>query len=104
MVTVREREILARILRSYGEAIELVGIFGSRALGTARPASDIDLVIYGKLTESQVQRLWTEFDESALAVTVDVANYADISHAGLKRHIDKAMRPLFRKADLLQAA
>lgn len=103
-LTERELEILRSVLASYACVIDTVGVFGSRAMGRAHPASDIDLVLYGQLTEQQIQRLWSKFDQSSLAVTVDIADYARIKHAPLKRHIDAAMKPLFHKSDLLDAA
>jgi uncharacterized protein len=103
IISERERDILRNIFRPYADSIDTVGVFGSRAIGNARPASDIDLVLYGQLSDQQVQRLWSLFDESYLAVTVDLADYAKIRHAPLKRHIDASMKPLFNKADLVAA-
>lgn len=100
----RERQIIADVLRPFASQIELVGIFGSRATGKARPSSDIDMVLFGALDDRQIQRIWTLFDTSALAVAVDVLAYDAITHAPLKRHIDNVMRPLFAKAELLDAA
>lgn len=100
----RERQILRHVLRPYADLIDTVGVFGSRAMGNAHPASDIDLVLYGQLTDAQVQRLWSLFDQSNLAVTVDIADYDKIKHAPLKRHIDCVMKPLFQKSDLSKAA
>lgn len=70
-------------------------------MATNRPASDVDLVIYGSTTEKQIDRIWTAFDESSLAIRVDVLGYDLLRHAGLKRHIDAVMLPLFTRADLL---
>ena len=78
----------------------MVGLFGSRATGTARPNSDVDLVVYGDIGQPVVDRLWTLFDESGLARTVDVVAYDLIEHPPLKAHIDAVMVPLFSRADL----
>ena len=99
-ITKREREIVRGVLSPYAEKIDEVAVFGSRAMGTARPASDIDLVIYGDLSEDQISRLWSLFDQSSLAVTVDIADYSRVAHAPLKRHIDAVAIPLFTRADL----
>jgi uncharacterized protein len=104
VITERERHIVADVLRPYAPFINTVGIFGSRAMGNSRPSSDIDMVLYGALDDRQIQHIWTLFDNSSLAVTVDVLNYQTISHPALKRHIDAVMKPLFQRTDLLDAA
>ena len=104
MLSSREAEIVRTTLAPFAEAIDRVMIFGSRALGTARPASDIDLAIYGRLSESQLARMWTLFDESSLAVTVDLIDYARLSNPALKRHIDSVAKTLFTREQLKSAA
>lgn len=88
------------ILAPFAAKIERVAIFGSRATGRARENSDIDLVIYGSLNERDVDRIWTLFDESALAVTVDVIAYNLDLYPPLRRHIDQVAQPLLDRADL----
>ena len=72
-----------------------MGLFGSRAAGTARPTSDIDLVLYGSLSQADIDRLWTLFDDSALPVTVDLVAYERIAQPRMKAQIDQAVQPLF---------
>ena len=88
------------VLRPFANVIESVGVFGSRAMGNARENSDIDLVIYGSISERQIDRLWTLFDESSLAVRVDLLAYNHIKHAPMRSHIDRFMQPLFCSDDL----
>ena len=76
-------------------AVESVALFGSRATGTYKSYSDIDLVLYGKLDEATLDRLWTCFQESSLPYKVDVKAYEMIHHPPLKEHIDRFARPLF---------
>ena len=99
-ISPRQRELLIGVLRPFADVIDSVGIFGSRAMGTARENSDIDLVIYGPIADKQVDRLWTLFDESSLAVRVDVLAYDHIKHAPMRAHIDRFMRPLFGRGEL----
>ena len=87
------------VLRPFANTIESVGVFGSRAMGNARENSDIDLVIYGPISERQIDRLWTLFDESSLAVRVDVLAYNLIKHPPMRAHIDRFMQPLFGPDD-----
>lgn len=100
MLTERERQIVGDVLSPFADRIKRAAVFGSRALGTARPASDIDLVLYGDLSEADVARLWTLFDESSLAVSVDVVDYARLGQQPLTRHIDAVAQTLFTREEL----
>lgn len=101
-LTPSQKNILKEILRPFANQIDMVGLFGSRARGLYRDNSDIDLVIYGNLSEDESNRLWTLFDASPLPIKVDVNIYALITYAPLKQHIDAVMQPLFSKDDLLK--
>lgn len=103
ILSARDRAIVRRVLVPFADRIERVGVFGSRALGGARPQSDIDLVIWGDLDDAAVARLWTVFDQSSLAVPVDVVVYGTALPAPLRRHIDQVAKLLFVRADLLVA-
>ena len=87
--------MIADVLRPYASRLEMVGLFGSRATGTYRENSDIDLVLYGAVDQSDVDRLYTLFEESLLPMTVDVTAYHLICYPPLKAHITEVMRPLF---------
>lgn len=95
--------ILQDVLAPYARMITRVGLFGSRATGTARPNSDIDLVLHGPVSEAVADRLRSLFDESGLAVTVDLLVYDRIDTPALKSHIDQVMKLLFEKAELQSA-
>ena len=99
-LTDRELGILREVLAPYGPRITRVGLFGSRATGRAQPSSDIDLVLYGPLDQPTLDRLWTLFDDSGLARTVDLVAYDLVDHPPLKAHIDRVMTPLFEATDL----
>lgn len=100
MLTARERQIVRQTLLPFAHAIDRVVVFGSRAMGTARPSSDIDLAIVGRLDERQLARLWTQFDESYLPVRVDLVDYARLGEGPMKRHIDNVGKVLFIGDDL----
>lgn len=93
--------LIRKILLPYAKNIEQVGLFGSRATVKYRPDSDIDLVIYGNLTEEEMNRIWTLFDNSLLPVKVDVRVYDLVDYPPLKNHIDEVMQILFTKENLL---
>ncbi len=103
-LTADQLRIIRDTLAPYAEKIDCVGLFGSRATGTARNNSDIDMVIYGRLDEQLVDRIWSLFDESNLAVKVDINAYHLITYPPLKMHIDSVMHPLLTQADLLKAS
>jgi uncharacterized protein len=96
-------QTIKALLRPYADTIETVGLFGSRATGSYRNNSDIDMVLYGSLTESTVDRLHTVFSESLLPMRVDVKAYSLVDYPPLKAHIDSVMYPLLHRADLLTA-
>ncbi|NYD90483.1 nucleotidyltransferase family protein [Sphingomonas melonis] len=100
MLSERDRAIVRSVLSPFADRIDRVGVFGSRALGSARPASDIDLVIWGDLDARTLARLGTLFGESSLAVSVDVILYGPELAAALRRHIDRAAKTLFTRDDL----
>ena len=79
---------------------ERVALFGSRADGTYKNHSDIDLVIYGDMDEAVIRRLFTLFLESSLPYKVDVTVYQLVSYPPLKRHIDECSRTLFTEDEL----
>ncbi len=85
---------LAEIFARCGHGVTRVDLFGSRAMGTHRPNSDIDLVVYGNVAEATIDRLHTECLESSLPVSVDITSY-ERAFAPLRRHIDVVGRCLF---------
>jgi predicted nucleotidyltransferase len=96
----KQIDILRRTLATYADKIECAGLFGSRATGKARANSDIDLVLYGALDEGDVIQLHGLFEESLLALKVDIQAYNHITYPPLKKHIDDVMQVLFDRADL----
>jgi type I restriction enzyme S subunit len=70
-------EIVRRILRCHVPERE-VWAFGSRAKGTAKPFSDLDLAILGSqpLTLSTLADLAGDFSESDLPFKVDIVDWA----------------------------
>ena len=82
-------EDIKKVLSKY-ECLEKAVIFGSRARGDYKKASDIDIAIYAKdLTSTTVNMIRNAFDELDIIYTVDVVDYYKISKEALKRNIDK---------------
>jgi predicted nucleotidyltransferase len=76
------------ILSNFPE-IESAIVFGSRALGSFRNGSDLDLAVIGnEISFTTILRLKTAFSESYLPIFVDVVDYKSIKNNDLKHHID----------------
>lgn len=99
-MTPRRVETVRRVLAPFADRIERASLSGSRAAGTARPDSGLDLVLHGPVTDRDVGRMLVEFEESDPPMTVDVVAYDRIAHPPLKAHIDRVGRTLFLRADL----
>lgn len=91
---------IKEILVPFAAYLDRVVLFGSRASGTYRPSSDIDLALYGPIGEKEVDRLHTLFMESTLPFRADIVNYQTLNSVPLKRHIEQAGVILFEKKDL----
>lgn len=89
------------ILKPWAHKIERVAIFGSRATGTYRDNSDIDLVVYGsQLSENDINRLWTLLNESNIPYKIDLNAYHLIEYPPFKSHIDTVNKTLFNSGEL----
>ena len=99
-ISERQLETIRAVLATCGDQITQVDLFGSRAAGTHRPNSDIDLVIYGSVSKAGIDRLRTLFIESNLPVSVDIFGYDHLTHRPLRGHMDLVSRCLFTAAQL----
>jgi uncharacterized protein len=99
-IAIEDRSSLLSILGAFSDDIDEVALFGSRATDVARENSDIDLVIYGKISEAQVDRIWTLLEDSSISVSVDIISYNKNIYAPLKRHIDRIRVVIFSKEEL----
>lgn len=78
--------------------IEKVLIFGSRAVNTFKPSSDIDLAIIGKnITFETINSLSSQLDDLPLPFMFDVVAFDLISNAALKNKIDAQGKIFFEK-------
>ena len=93
----RERNMISSVLERFSE-IEKVVLFGSRALGCARPESDVDLAVWGDISDARIGMLTGELEELPTPLRFDVQAYAHIRHAGLRRHIDELGTAIFQRA------
>ncbi len=79
---------LTSILKSYPE-IDKAVVFGSRAIGNAKPGSDVDLALSGKkLTSQTVSRIQNYLEEETLLpYFFDCIHLESIQNKNLLDHI-----------------
>ncbi len=76
--------------------VERAIVFGSRAKGTQRAASDIDLTLVGEaLTSSELLAIEGEVDDLMLPYQVDLSLHGHIEDAALRAHMARVGRLLF---------
>jgi len=78
--------------------VERVVLYGSRAKGTYRPGSDIDLTMEGEgLTFAQLLALENQIDELLLPWMVDLSLRASIDNPALLEHIERVGTPFYER-------
>lgn len=87
-LTEKEIKLIKTVFRRHPEVIE-VKIYGSRAMGSQRPNSDIDIAVWGKIDIRLIGKIIRELDELPLPYSFDVTDYASVDHTPLKQHIDE---------------
>ncbi|MFN9790466.1 MAG: nucleotidyltransferase family protein [Holosporales bacterium] len=89
-LTPHERDIVITILRAYAPNRSVM-VFGSRANGTARPTSDLDLCLMGEeqAPASVLLNLKEAFDDAPLAFKVDIAEWATLPES-MREEVAKA--------------
>src|SRR5690606_24370348 len=71
-------------------------VYGSRAKGTYRPGSDIDVVLEAPaLTFTDLLRLKTNLDDLMLPYQIDLSALHQIDNPALLDHIERVGKPLW---------
>jgi predicted nucleotidyltransferase len=79
-----------RAIFSLHKELEKVVLYGSRAKGTYKPASDIDLVLVGDdLNLTIHQAIENELDDLLLPYKFDVSLFCQIENKELIHHIER---------------
>lgn len=79
--------------------IEKVLIYGSRAIGTNRSGSDIDLTIIGDVPFEQFNRLTAEIDDLNLLYKTDLSLHHHIENRDLLDHIERVGKVFYQRGD-----
>lgn len=97
-LTKLELEQIYKILHAF-PAVKEVLIFGSRATGTFRRTSDIDLALKGNINNDIVAEVKYQLEEkTTLPYFFDVINYQEIKNEELKEQIDRYGKVLYKKS------
>ena len=81
-------ELIKSVFSKYLE-VEKVVIYGSRAKGNFKEASDIDLTLFGdKLNLTIQQKIENDLDDLMLPYFFDISIFSQISNPDLIEHIE----------------
>lgn len=96
-LTEKDLDEIHGILSRYRD-IEVVSIFGSRAKGTFNGGSDVDLAVMNKgVDDETIRKVKADFEESLLPYMMDLVNYPVLSHGGLREHIERVGKVIYRR-------
>jgi uncharacterized protein len=94
-----EKELgeIARAFKKFPNIQEAV-LFGSRAIGTFKPGSDVDIALKGKVTLQDAARVKALLEEeSSLPYLFDIVNYDSIETPAFKAHIDSHGLSIYKR-------
>jgi uncharacterized protein len=92
-------EAIRQVLARHPE-VEAAILYGSRALGRYRPASDIDLTLIGPaISAAALARIDAELDDLLLPWMIDLSALSAIRHPALLAHIERVGVELYRRPD-----
>lgn len=90
-------EKIQGVFALHSEVDEAV-LYGSRAKGTYKPASDIDLTLIGTSLDLTIQqKIENELDDLLLPYKFDLSIYHQITNKDLIDHIERVGKPFFVK-------
>ena len=80
------------------ERIERVMLYGSRAKGTYKPFSDVDITLMGdELTHTDLNSIYLAIDDLLLPYQFDISIFKSLSNNDLKEHIKRVGITLYTK-------
>lgn len=98
-LTEEELANIREIFSKYPQ-VEAVLLYGSRAMGNYKPASDIDLALIGKNIDLRLQTIIEfDLDDLMLPYKFDVSVHAQITNPALLEHIKRVGMELYRRKE-----
>ncbi len=89
-------EQIVKVFASHKEIDEVI-LYGSRAKGTQKPYSDIDITILGdNINFSLQQKIEIELDDLFLPYKFDVSLYKSIDNIDLLEHINRVGKTIYK--------
>lgn len=95
-LTPHEIDLIREVFRRF-PVIREVALYGSRAKGTYRPESDIDLALIGVDDDIQAEAVADELDELPLPYRFDVKAYGGSKYGPLREHVARVGISLYRR-------
>ena len=93
-------ENIKKVFSKY-DHIDQVLIYGSRALGNYKKASDIDLALKGEnINSTDEMKITFDLDDLMLPYKFDINIYKRISHKELRDHIDQFGKVIYNKKSM----
>ena len=87
-----------RLLFAKNERIESVILYGSRAKGTYKPFSDVDITLVGsELTRSDLNHLLLSIDDLLLPYQFDISIFHNLKNPDLIDHIQRVGFTIYNK-------
>ncbi len=87
-----------RAVFSKYQQVEVVLIYGSRAMGNFKPASDIDLTLIGKDIDLSLQtEIEFELDDLMLPYKFDISIYDKITNPEFLDHINRVGKEIYKR-------
>ncbi|MGE0683553.1 MAG: nucleotidyltransferase substrate binding protein [Candidatus Binatia bacterium] len=95
-LTPHEIDLIRTVFRRF-PVVREVALYGSRAKGTYRPESDLDLALISVDDDIQAEAIADELDELPLPYRFDVKAYGGIKYGPLREHIAHVGISLYRR-------
>ena len=98
-LSVKELDAITLVFKKFPSIREAV-LFGSRAMGTFKPGSDVDIALKGQVTLQDVARVKALLEEeSPMPYLFDVVDYHTIETPSFKEHIDKHGKSIYKSSE-----
>jgi predicted nucleotidyltransferase len=94
-LSTEELDLFTAVFRRHPE-IARVALFGSRAKGNHRPASDVDLALWGEVDPLGGESVARELDELPFPYRFDVVPFSSIRLDALRKHIERVGITIYR--------